>query len=530
MTKEQLIEELEKLRQRFSELESHDIKQKDSDEMRRKYEFIVNTSRHFMTLVSRDFVFEAANTAYCKAIGKSRNQVVGHTVADVWGTKLFRKSIKPIFEKCFEGNTVEKYHDIVHFPELGSRPFEVSYYPYHDKKGNITHAVVVSRDISERRMIEEELIRLEKLESLGVLAGGIAHDFNNLLTSILGNVGLAKRSIDSQGKTMTQLNKAENSCKRAKNLTHKLLTFATGGEPVKKLVTFYDLLADALHSALKGAEIKYELSIAEDSYMVEVDVAQISQAVCNIILNADQAMPQGGKITVTVENVTVQNEGDIQSIKDGDYVQIVVQDEGLGIPEKHLKSIFDPYFTTKQKGRGLGLATAYSIIRNHEGYLTVGSILDTGTSVYIHLPASKKEFSKSMESAERDSTTHGRILVMDDEAPIRDLISEVLEDIGCSVDLVDNGEAAIELYKKARKENHPFDAVVLDLTIPCGMGGRETIERLKAIDPNVKAIVSSGYSHDPVMASFSKYGFCAVIPKPYEIDELCDTIRRVIKQ
>ena len=244
MTKEQLIEELEKLRQRFSELESQDIKQKDNDEMRRKYEFIVNTSRHFMTLVSRDFVFEAANTAYCKAIGKSRNQVVGHTVADVWGTKLFRKSIKPIFEKCFEGNTVEKYHDIVHFPELGSRPFEVSYYPYHDKKGNITHAVVVSRDISERRMIEEELIRLEKLESLGVLAGGIAHDFNNLLTSILGNVGLAKRSIDSQGKTMTQLNKAEKSCKRAKNLTHKLLTFATGGEPVKKLVTFGDLLAE----------------------------------------------------------------------------------------------------------------------------------------------------------------------------------------------------------------------------------------------------------------------------------------------
>ena len=275
--------------------------------------------------------------------------------------------------------------------------------------------------------------------------------------------------------------------------------------------------------------MNYELSITDDLHMVKVDIAQIAQALSNIILNADQATPEDGKIRVTVENITVQDGGN-QPIRDGDYVLLAVRDEGLGIPEKHLKNIFDPYFTTKHRGRGLGLATAYSIIRNHNGYLTVDSILDSGTTVYIYLPASKENLPKPMKSTGSDSQTHGRILVMDDEAPIRDLISEILTDIGCFVELAEDGEAAVELFKKATEEKHPFDAVILDLTVSRGMGGKETLEQLKKIDPNVKAIVSSGYSNDPIMASFRKFGFYAVIPKPYEIDELCNTIRSVLKQ
>ena len=365
--------------------------------------------------------------------------------------------------------------------------------------------------------MQEDLLKGQKLESLGLLAGGIAHDFNNILTAIIGNVSLARMQVGEGHKAAVRLAASENALARATDLTRQLLTFARGGEPIKKVIEVGGLLKEAASFAIHGSTVNCQFVLADDLWLVEADEGQLSQVIQNLVINARQAMPEGGTLTLEAENIGSTLEGKR-------FVQITVTDSGTGIPEHHLQRIFDPYFTTKQLGSGLGLATCYSIIKRHGGNITVTSTLGKGSTFYVDLPASEQ--GSAFETGLKMEVVHGsgRVLVMDDEEPVREAAQAMLEELGYTVECAKNGSDTLDLYRQRKEEGTPFSAVIMDLTIPGGMGGKEAINLLLKIDPYVKAIVSSGYSTDPVMANYREYGFVAVLRKPYRPQEMSEIL------
>lgn len=400
--------------------------------------------------------------------------------------------------------------------------------PIRDRKSELVGIVLVFRDVTEKHRMEEELLKVEKLQSVGVLAGGLAHDFNNLLTSMVGNISMAKTYIDTRSKAYARLNEAEAASRRATDLTHQLLTFAKGGAPVKRSASIVDILREAVSFTLSGTNIASESVINDNIWAVEVDAGQISQVFSNLIINALQAMPAGGTLRYTVSNAVLE-EQEVPSLNAGAYVKISIQDTGTGIPAEHLSRIFDPYFTTKQKGSGLGLASVYSIIKKHDGHVMVESSSEAGTTFHIYLPALPGEPAAHAADAGTIARGGGTVLVMDDEEFVREVSGEMLRDLGYSVAFAKNGAEAIALYREALEANRPFDMVIMDLTIPGGMGGKEAVQQLRALDPKVKAIVSSGYSNDPIMADYQAYGFKGVIVKPYDITSFSNTLSEVMK-
>ncbi len=403
--------------------------------------------------------------------------------------------------------------------------------PIRDSKGEITGVVLVFRDVTEKKKMDEELQKMSKLESVGVLAGGIAHDFNNILAAILGNISLARLSVNPEDeKLLKRLIDAEQAVMRAKDLTYQLLTFSRGGIPIKKTTTVRKVLKESAKFALTGSDVKCHFSFAPDLFSVDIDEGQIGQVINNLVMNAQQAMPGGGTVTIKARNLTVEH-GVMEYgifLEPGNYVRISVRDSGAGIAPEHTGKIFDPYFTTKQKGSGLGLATSYSIIKNHDGHITVESKHDSGTTFFIYLKASENEAEPQHAFEQDKPAVKTRILHMDDEEMILQITRDMLESLGYEVETVADGDEAIKKYVEARESGNPFDIVILDITVPGGMGGKQTITRLLEIDPGVKAIVSSGYSNDPVMAMFDKYGFAGVIAKPYQMTELRDVVKRVL--
>jgi len=409
----------------------------------------------------------------------------------------------------------------------GNRPVQVTSIPFVGRNGEwLTAQVYV--DITERKKMEEEHLKVAKLESIGVLAGGIAHDFNNILTAIVGSIGFAKLCISAEDDIYEALTVAEQAAFRAKDLTHRLLTFSKGGEPIRKVVSVPKLLKNTAGLVLSGSSALCEFMLKDDLSPVEVDEGQISQVINNILLNAVQAMPGGGKVRIAAENKSIEANDGLPLTK-GKYVKVSISDQGCGIPKENIKKIFDPYFTTKDKGSGLGLTAAYSIIEKHHGYIQVESEAGTGTTFSVYLPASdslllieKKEFQYF------PADKKGRILIMDDEEILRNFVVRMLKKAGYEVSAASDGLEAVELYEQAEKSGEAFDVVIMDLTIPGGAGGKETIQRLLEIYPDSKAIVSSGYSDDPIMANYKDYGFKAVVEKPYSINELTRTIEDVI--
>ncbi len=389
---------------------------------------------------------------------------------------------------------------------------------------------IVAYDLTKRKKMDEEIFKANKLEAIGMLAGGIAHDFNNFLATLLGNVSLARLYKDDPEKIMLKLENMVAAILRAKDLTHQLSTFSKGGAPVKEVVSINRILVESTTFALSGSNVRYKLSISDNLYTVEIDEGQISQVLYNIIINAVQAMPDGGTIWVSAENTVFKAEEKerLLPLQEGKYVRISIQDEGTGIPEKLLQKIFDPFFTTKPKGSGLGLATSYSIIKNHNGYLEAKSKMGVGTTFFIYLPASNQPDHPNINK-ENILYGAGKILVMDDEEDVRKIIGEMLSLLGYKVHFAKDGAEAMRKYFRAGKTSHPFDLVLMDLTIPGGMGGKQTIKKMLKKDPAIKAVVSSGYSDDPVMSDFKKYGFKGVIKKPFKIEELSKVIDEAIK-
>lgn len=408
--------------------------------------------------------------------------------------------------------------------------------PVHDSDSNIVGVVVAFRDITEKQRMEREAQRAQKLESLGLLAGGIAHDFNNLLTSILGNIGLVKlyTSTGKYDKIMKTTTRTEQAVVRTKNLTQQLLTFAREGKPVKETLCITSVLEESISFSLRGSNVKCESFLPGDLRTVEADGGQLSQVFNNLIINARQAMPEGGNIKIAAENIylgrpDLSTPSKQPSTKDGIYVKISVEDFGIGISKKDLKKIFEPYYTTKKKGTGLGLASSFSIILKHNGFITVGSRVGEGSVFCVYLPASVKTVEKKEDPEGPPVPGSGKILVMDDDESLLQLVEDMLAFLGYEVETGRDGAAVIAVYKAAREAGKPFDAVMIDLTIPGGMGGEEAIKGLLQIDPDIKSIVSSGYSNSPVLSDYLSYGFKARIIKPYRIEELSRVLHAVLE-
>lgn len=385
----------------------------------------------------------------------------------------------------------------------------------------------IVKDISERLRIQEERLVISKMESIGVLAGGIAHDFNNILTAILGNISLAKLHANFDEESLGRLANAERACERAQGLALQLLSFAKGGTPVKKPASVAGLLRDSANFTLSGSRCKCEFALPKKLWVVEVDEGQITQVINNLLINADQAMPEGGIIKIQAENFLIQEKTDLP-LPRGKYVKITITDQGIGIPPQYLHKIFDPYFSTKAKNTGLGLATVYSIIKNHHGHISVESEMGVGTTFHIYLRAREAKLAAPQEEPAMPMRGSGKILIMDDENLVREVIGRMIHAAGFEPVHARDGFEAVDLYKQAYESNHPFVAVILDLTIRGGIGGKETIKLLQSIDPRIKAIVSSGYSDDPVMANYKEFGFSGVIAKPYKIEGLIKTLHEVI--
>jgi PAS domain S-box-containing protein len=433
--------------------------------------------------------------------------------------------VKQVLES---GESVNIANHIILLSRNGvERSISASCAPIRDRQGLLIGVVLVFRDVTEKLKMEKEVLKAQKLESIGVFAGGIAHDFNNILSAIIGNVSLAKMIIKSGGSATDRLEDAEKASYRARDLTGQLLSFSRGGAPVKKTASIVEIIKDSASFVLSGSNVRCEFSIPEDLWPVEADVGQISQVISNMVINAQQAMPGGGVIYVGAENIHDVKELSIPAASK-DYVRIAIEDHGVGIPEENLHKIFDPYFTTKSKGNGLGLATSYSIIANHGGYITVESEPNERTVFQIYLPASSEQF--TMEKP-RESNQHigkGKILIMDDEESVRTTLGMMLEYVGYEVGYAKDGSEAVDLYRQSMDSGRAFNAVLMDLTVPGGMGGEEAMKRLRELDPQVNAIISSGYFHEPIIVDYRKYGFRAAITKPFRMEELNKILPKVL--
>ncbi|HLA00665.1 MAG TPA: ATP-binding protein, partial [Thermodesulfovibrionales bacterium] len=501
ITREQLISELIELRKKNAELEiiklnitKHKLIELELNESKRKHETLLS---NLPGMVYRCLHDEDWNLEY---VSEGCQKLTGYN-----------------FDDLVRNKTVSFAKDVIHPDDLEAvgvdvdsalsekRPFTCIYRiitadgntkwvweqgrGIFSPDGRLLAIEGFITDITEQKKLEGELRRAQKLESLGILAGGIAHDFNNILTAILGNISLADSFADSDSKDNMHkaLKEAEKASLRAKGLSQQLLTFASGGLPVKKVISVGGFIKEAAGFALKGSNVVCEYSISNDLAPVEVDEGQIGQVIQNLIINACQAMPEGGVINVHAENINIDSEKALP-LKPGRYVKISIKDQGVGIPQKHISKIFDPYFTTKQTGSGLGLATTYSIIRNHGGYITVNSKVGEGTTFCVYLPATDKKVDVEMDTGKGSFLGQGRILIMDDEEIIRNFACDALRHFGYEVDSAISGDDAINLYKRAGELGQPFNAVILDLTVPGGMGGKETVKELLKIDPGANVI------------------------------------------
>ncbi len=490
-----------------------------------RYRAVVEDQTELVFRFNKVFELTFANKAFCNYFSKD--------LEDPFDWKI-KEIIDFVDYEDFENhvnllslfNPVSTQAHYINLTGQNERYLHMTVRAIFDHQDSLVEYQVVASDFTERRKMEDNIVQTQKLESLGVLAGGIAHDFNNLLQSIIGHVSLAKLYSGTEGRVFDKLKKTERAALRASELTQQLLTFSKGGIPVIKTMYLQGLLEEAVSFALRGSAVSCEYSLPDILNQVEVDGGQISQVFHNLVLNSVQAMPSGGKINVDGKNITVDKDNSL-SLPPGRYVNIILKDTGKGIPEHYLQKVFDPYFSTKRGGNGLGLAVSYSIIKKHNGVLIFESEYNKGTSVSVYLPASDKPVEEHKKSSKIYNGS-GKILVMDDEEEILAVVKEMIAFLGYEVELVKNGFESIKAYKKAFEENEPYDAVILDLTIPGGMGGKEAIQSLLFVDPKVKALASSGYADDPVMADFKAFGFKGVVPKPYNIETLSEVLKEVV--
>jgi PAS domain S-box-containing protein len=496
-------------------------------ESRERYRTVVDDMPALICRFLPNGIITFVNDAFSNFIGRKLEELIGENFFHLIPIKD-PKTMSECISTLTPGNPVTACEHEVITLEGTLKNHRWTYHLICDQKGQPVEYQAIGIDITEHKQLEEERMKTDKLESIGVLAGGIAHDFNNILTVILGNISLSKVMMDKKREEYKLLSNAEKACLKAKGLTTQLLTFALGGEPIKETATITDVIVDSTKFCLMGSNVKCEFNLPEDLWSTEIDAGQITQVFNNLIINANHAMPQGGTLSISGENCSI-GPVDNLPLPQGEYIKITVKDQGFGIPKDFLQKIFDPYFTTKKKGSGLGLTIAYSIVKKHDGYISVESTLGIGTTFTIYLPASgKRVVKKIVKNSKTFSQLSLRILVMDDEESVRNIAQKMLSHLGNDTVVVSDGTEAIHNFTEAIKSKKPFDLVILDLTIPGGMGGQETIAKLLEIDPHIKAIVTSGYSQDPILSDSADYGFKGVITKPYLIEELEKVVSSVM--
>lgn len=505
------------------------------EKLRQSEQFVRNmldTVDEGFIVVDRDYRIITANKAYCKQVGGCYGEIPGrlcYEVSHKIGNPCYEEgedcAVRRVFETGEPHSALHRHKD----PEGNILYVETKAYPVRDASGRVTSAIETVKNITAKHLLEEERLKTQKLESIGTLAGGIAHDFNNLLQGIFGYISMTKMSLNRPERARSMLEQAEEALHLAVNLTTQLLTFSKGGKPVKRLIALEPVIENAVKFALSGSHSGHVLEVAPDLRQVEADEGQLVQVIQNIVINANEAMSGRGTVHISVANRDIAA-GTVSGMPEGGrFVSIAIQDSGAGIPKENLDRIFDPYFTTKKKGSGLGLATSYSIIRNHGGIIEVRSEVNRGSTFTIYLPASRLTATeKKAAGPAAVFTGRGRVLVMDDEELVRSVAKEMIEALGHDVECAVDGEAAIEMYVRARESGNPFDVVILDLTVRGSMGGEQAIRKLRELDPGVVAVVSSGYADNAVMSDFRAYGFSAVLNKPYRISALKDCLDALI--
>ena len=533
-TGEDAIVELERLRKCIADLERCQAESKEREkklkQSEERYRNIVEGSQDLIFQCDQHDRFTFVNKAWEDTLGFRVDELLRHRISELQAPGAAQQDLRAFSKRLFHG-AINDYETT-----LISRTGKTVHLSFNttalrDPEGSLAGFQGTAYNISERKKIEDEHLRIQKLESIGTLAGGIAHDFNNLLQAILGNIQLAKRVLNPEDKPFSWLTSAEKAGDQAKDLSYRLLTFAKGGEPFKQVTAITRLLRETVQLALSGSNISAEFVLDENLYSLEIDEGQMKQVISNIVINATEVMPRGGRITVTAHNLPALR-GTNLPLQGRNYVHISVEDQGIGIAPKNLPKVFDPYFTTKgmgsEKGKGLGLTICHSIITRHDGLISIESTPGVKTIVHIYLPEADESCKALQDSPTIMEPRKERILLMDDEDFVRDVTSEMLVQLGYEVQLAKDGDEAIETYAKALEKGVLFDAVILDLTIPGGTGGDEAILKLLEIDPNVKGILSSGYADNNVMNDFREFGFKGVISKPFNFDELASVIANTV--
>lgn len=509
----------------LASLESAQEELRNSEE---RYRGVVEDQTELICRFLPDFTLTFVNEAYCRCFGQNREALLGRSFLTLIAEEDRGRVAANIAALSAE-RPFSSHEERVLMPDSSTRWQSWTNRLILSRSGRVCEYQAVGRDITDQKRLQGEILRAQKLESVGTLAGGIAHDFNNILVAILGNLSLARNILPSSERALSLIAEAEKASLRARDLARQLLTFARGGASVRKTVRLGRAIADAARMALSGSRCSGDIQAAGDLWAVEADEGQIAQAVNNLVINAAQAMAGGGVVTVRAENARLPA-GLVSGLPEGEYILISVRDRGIGIPDEHVSRIFDPYFTTKQDGSGLGLAIVYSIVVGHGGAITVESKPGEGSVFRVYLPA--RPGAPVAEAAGGSAPRgRGRVLLMDDDETVAAVTAQMLAHLGYRAETAKDGEAMLSAYGRAQEARDPFAAVILDLTVPGGgMGGKEAIGRLKRLDPQAKVIVASGYSSDPVMAGFAQFGFAGAIAKPYDLAELGGALRSVLSK
>ncbi len=511
----------------FRDLTREAARERALADSEQRYRTLFENSSDLMQIVSADGRFLHVNPAWLTAFGYSRHEVDDLTIFDLIADDC-HDHCQNTFQMVL--NTPGTHQvDTVFLARDGARIEIEGNATAIFRDGQAIYTQCIFRDVTEKRRMERELARAQKLESIGVFAGGLAHDFNNLLTAILGNISLSRAMLPPGAEVDERLLQVEKAALRARGLTRQLLTFAKGGDPVKKVTKLNELIRDAVEFPLQGTDTRCRFVLPDQLWPAEVDRDQFGRVLQNLAINGGEAMSQGGVLQVTAENTVIET-GNTLGLAPGPYIMIRVKDQGKGIAAEDQKRIFDPYFTSKPEGTGLGLAVAYAIMKKHGGLITVESTPGEGAEFSLYLPAApeQEENTVTPDTGGIPGPGPGRVLIMDDEEMVREVTAAMIRRLGYDYDTAASGEEALEIYRQAMDSDRPFDLVLLDLTVPGGMSGQQTLEELRKMDPAVLAIACSGYTQDPVMARFEDYGFSGVVPKPFEMNELSETLKRVL--
>ena len=489
-------------------------------------ERIINLSMDLISIAEFDGYFKYLNSSWQKVFGYTTEELLSKPFISFIHPGDHHHSNKEV-NKLAEG-----YESINYVNRCIHKDGSIKYISWNAKTLD-NRIYCIGRDITEQKKCEELIFQSQKMDAIGHLAGGIAHDFNNILTGVFGNISMTKTMLPKEHPGLKYIEDSEKAMNRAIHLTSQLLTFAIGGGPVKENTSLGNVIKEVSQFDLSGSKVKLVFEQPKNLWVAKVDKGQIQQVFSNLTLNAKQAMPNGGTLFISLQNIDI-SENMIPNLIKGKYIKAIVKDQGIGIDSRHLKRIFEPFFTTKLTGRGLGMATVYSIIDKHGGIIDVKSIIGKGTTFTLYLPAAKSQQhlkTKLLDVANQSEKQHPtKILVMDDEVMICNLLSGILKNNGFLVSTAYEGKQAVIMYKQSIDDDEPFDIVIMDLTIPGGMGGKEAIIEILKIDPAAKCIISSGYSNDPIMAEYANYGFKGLVPKPYIPSDLINTLNQVLNK